>query len=57
MFDFGFYVAYDMGFHDAISGGVATGFNGYSLDYLLFAVPFLVRAAFHPFNLTCSKTI
>jgi hypothetical protein len=56
MFDFGFYAAYDMGFHDAISGGVVTGFNGYSSgDFAYAQIPILVRAAFHPFNLVVLK--
>jgi hypothetical protein len=56
IFDFGFYAAYDMGFHDAISGGVATGFNWFGLDYYSrFAIPIVVRAAFHPFNLVALK--
>jgi hypothetical protein len=54
--DLGFYVAYDMGFHDAISGGVATGYNGYSSGwYSYWAIPILIRAAFHPFNLVALK--
>ena len=56
MFDFGFYAAYDMGFHDAISGGIVTGYNGYSDSWFSYGeVPILVRAAFHPFNLVALK--
>ena len=56
MFDFGFYGSYDMGFHDAISGGVATGFNWFPFPYYSrFAIPFIFRAAFHPFNLAVLK--
>ena len=52
-FYLGAYGAFDYGFHDAISGGAAIGFNGYSLyGWSYNTVPVLVRAGFHPFNLT-----
>ncbi len=48
----GFFGSFDYGFHDAISGGFATGFNtdrdgSWRRNY----VPIVVRGAFHPFNL------
>ncbi len=48
-FPLGVHAAFDYGFHDAISGGGGVGFRYYYGDaaYLTF----LVRAAFHPFNL------
>jgi len=48
----GFFGSFDYGFHDAISGGIASGFNGHGWRYYqYFTIPFAVRAAFHPFNL------
>ncbi len=49
----GYFFAFDYAFHDAISGGCATGFNGfrYSHAYRKNYMPIVVRAAFHPFNL------
>ncbi len=50
----GFYGSFDYGFHDCISGGGGLGYYGYSFnsfwDYRF--VPFVVRGAFHPFNLS-----
>jgi hypothetical protein len=45
--------AFDYGFHDAISAGGGVGFRTYWFDptYLTF----LVRGAFHPFNLAVLK--
>jgi hypothetical protein len=50
MYPAGVHAAFDYGFHDAISGGGGIGFRYYygGAAYLTF----LVRAAFHPFNLT-----
>ena len=46
-------VGFDMAFHDAISGGVAGGFNWWgSGGWSYFQIPIVVRAAFHPFNLS-----
>lgn len=49
----GAFAAFDYGFHDAISGGIAVGFNNwhYSNTWTYSQVPIVVRAAFHPFNL------
>jgi len=49
----GAFAAFDYGFHDAISGGIAVGFNNwhYSNIWDYNHVPIVVRAAFHPFNL------
>lgn len=52
LFWFGFTGSFDYGFHEAISGGGAIGYNGHatlldSINYL----PIMGRAAFHPFNL------
>jgi hypothetical protein len=49
MYPLGVHAAFDYGFHDAISGGGGIGFRSYWFEptYLTF----LVRAAFHPFNL------
>jgi hypothetical protein len=44
---FGFTAAYEYGFHEAISGSMATGII---LNPYLY-VPIIGRAAFHPFNL------
>jgi hypothetical protein len=56
MFVLGTHVAFDYGFHDAISGGGGIGFRyyyygaaGYPWDAAY--ITFLGRAAFHPFNL------
>jgi hypothetical protein len=43
----GLVAAYEFGFHEAISGGVATGVM---IDPYVY-VPLIGRAAFHPFNL------
>lgn len=47
------FVGFDLGFHDCISGGVATGYNVrfFSPTWNYNQVPIVVRAAFHPFNL------
>lgn len=48
----GAFVTADYGVHDAISAGIATGYNG--KDYLGYRVNFFsiyARSAFHPFNL------
>lgn len=52
-FPIGFYGGFDYGFHEAISGGGAVGFNfiPYPSGYRYYFVPILGRAAFHPFNL------
>lgn len=49
----GAFAAFDYGFHDAISGGVAIGFNNwhYSNLWTYSQVPIVGRVAFHPFNL------
>jgi hypothetical protein len=44
---FGPCAAFDYGFHEAISGGIATGVMIERYAY----VPMITRAAFHPFNL------
>lgn len=50
---FGFFTAFDMGVHDCISAGIATGYNGYghTTVWRYNYVPIAGRAAFHPFNL------
>ena len=50
---FGYFFSFDYAFHDAISGGVATGYNGFRISHLwrYNYMPIVVRAAFHPFNL------
>ena len=50
---FGSFAAFDLGFHDCISGGIAVGYNGYghSSYWRYNYVPIVGRAAFHPFNL------
>lgn len=46
-------VGFDIAFHDAISGGVAGGFNWWGIGYYsYFRIPIVIRAAFHPFNLS-----
>jgi hypothetical protein len=56
MFDFGFFGAFDYGFHDCISGGIVSGFNGHcTSNWGYYDVPILARAGFHPFNLTVLK--
>jgi len=50
---FGAYATFDYAFHDAISGGACIGFNGHDVGfYRVSYIPILVRASFHPFNLT-----
>ncbi len=51
---FGFFAAFDYGVHDAISVGIASGYNGYghSRYWRYHFVPIGGRAAFHPFNLS-----
>jgi hypothetical protein len=53
LFPFGFSAAFEYGFHKAISGSVASGLMFYPLinDWTYHTIPFLVRGAFHPFNL------
>ena len=50
---FGFFTAFDLGFHDCISGGMAVGYNGYGYTryWRYNYVPIVGRVAFHPFNL------
>ena len=52
-FHFGGMAAFDFGFHDCISGGIASGYSGYgfSTNWRYNYVPIVGRAAFHPFNL------
>lgn len=49
----GAFAAFDYGFHDAISGGIAIGYNNwhYSNIWTYSQVPVVARVAFHPFNL------
>lgn len=53
LFWFGFTGSFDYGFHEAISGGGAIGYDGYSYDawWRYNYLPIMGRAAFHPFNL------
>ena len=50
---FGGFAAFDLGVHDCISAGIATGYNGYGYSryWRYNYVPIAGRAAFHPFNL------
>ena len=50
----GFFAAFDYGVHDAISVGIASGYNGYGHNryWRYHYVPIAVRGAFHPFNLS-----
>lgn len=49
----GAFTAFDYGFHDAISGGIAVGFNyrHFSTLWTYNQIPIVARVAFHPFNL------
>lgn len=50
---FGFFGAFDMGIHDCISVGFASGYNIHLLNRFWREnfIPIAGRAAFHPFNL------
>ena len=51
LWQFGLGGAFDYGFHEAISAGYLVGIMIFPDAY----VPMIVRAAFHPFNLTALK--
>lgn len=49
---FGAFMSYDYAVHDAISVGGAAGYRFWFIsDWMYHGIPFVARAAFHPFNL------